>query len=380
MIIFIGIGIAVLVFFIWGVYEALEKQKDGRTEEQKQKENINVELQDELSKKYFDIMINALRKKDSEKRLYRKGIIDEIIATYDRYGIPFKYEGQLGGKTREQYRNEIYSEFKTEMIFLGGCGSDYNALSEEDFFKKYSLEQIIYNENDNPLFPQLVRSDYLFGKFSSTTFFDEECNVIRTCDLKSCEHYDDSGWGGKCYTCSHYAAYLQYDSTGRCKKFGTLSRTIASRLIAEFVYRATKKELYHRGYSYSDARVPPSKIAKKPDVKKALSFSENHPWMYKDPPSKERQHEIEEKEKETQELRIGLKEGYYILSLMLGIVFLILSIIMGACGGNYRPYVVLTVFTLPVGITVLCLQLYDMRKSSKSTKNKPKDETKNKKD
>lgn len=238
--------------------------KKKEANEEKQRNYVNVPLQDKLEKKYFIVMMNALRKADREKRIYRKEIINIIEKMYDKYGLVYENEDWLTGKTREQYRAQNYETYKRELHF---AAADFE--EDEDFFDKISLEQIIFCE-DNPLIKKFAYSDYLFGKPDSTSFFDKNGELIKSCDLSSCEHYDDY-YKKTCYrTClTNVGIALHYDATGRCDELrNRVAYRTAVRLIDEFIVRATKKALMAiGGYSYSYSRKQPS-VPPEPPVNK----------------------------------------------------------------------------------------------------------------
>ncbi len=256
------------------------KRKYQKLEEEKQRNNINIPLQKEIEKKYFDLILDVLRKADKEKRLYAKSILDIIESTYDNYGIPYENETWLSGKTRTHYREDNYKEYKRDIYC--NFGIDYDKLDKVDFFKNVSLEQLIFNEK-NPIITKLACSDYLFGEPKSRKYFDETGIFIRACNLDTCEHYQEFYPSSACIKCSKYNTFLDYDCFGRCKAF---TNTTAARLIAEFVYRATKKELYYLGYSYSRAtriKDTHNNIASTSVVINEKS-DEKYPWLYKNPP------------------------------------------------------------------------------------------------
>lgn len=259
------------------------KKKTQKIEEKKRQENINISLQDVIEKKYFDLILDALRKADRAKRLYLKEILDVIEFTYDKYGIPYEHETWLSGKTRTQYREDNYREYKKDTLL--NFGFDYDKLDETEFFNHVSLEQLIFNDSALAI-TKFASSNYLIGEPNSRCFFDKSGKSIRTCSISTCEHHKDSYPSAKCMKCTEYTSFLDYDCSGRSEKLlgyfcGNRTRSTAVRLIAEFVSRATKKELYQLGYSYSFGRFDAKKHQQITSVPTQI---EADIWMYKNPP------------------------------------------------------------------------------------------------
>ena len=304
--------VLIIFLFIWlDDVDKRTKAKNKKIEEEKQRNNVNIPLQDELEKKYFDIIMTNLRKADKKKRLFIKGILSVIESTYDNYKIPYEDEAWiLNKKTREQYRYKNYEEYRQDIRF--NFGLKYDELGDEKFFNSVSLEQIVFN-TENPLITKISNSNYLIDKSRSRKYLDDEGNVIRLCHLDVCEHYDDFSPGLACRKCSNCTTYLKYDGSGRCiKLFGdttnpTIKPLTSVRLISEFVRRATKKELYGLGYSYAWGRFNPNKHKKIAEnslnslytvTSKSQSQStratdgiatNDYKWMYGVPPSVEKQ-------------------------------------------------------------------------------------------
>ena len=376
--------IVLIVFlFIWlDDVDKRTKAKNKKIEEEKQRNNVNIPLQDELEKKYFDIIMTNLRKADKEKRLFIKGILSVIESTYDNYKIPYEDEAWiLNKKTREQYRDKNYEEYRQDIRF--NFGLKYDELGDEKFFNSVSLEQIVFN-TENPLITKISNSSYLIDKSKSRKYLDDEGNVIRLCHLDVCEHYDDFSPSLACQKCVNCTTYLEYDGSGRCTKlFGNTTQPAIKpltsvRLISEFVRRATKKELYGLGYSYAWGRFDPNKhkqIAENSfnSLNTVTSKSQNqsmrttdeiaandYEWMYGVPPSVEKQ-----KQSSNAKNRASIdftKAMFYILA----IIMLTLSIVLNVIVGNMIAIIIGVVLAI-IGFFLLYSGL-QYSKSKKNTK------------